>query len=96
MLTLNSIIQRAPEVLAAEVDRDLAMVSLENGLYYGVSDVAREIWEAIEHPKRISVLVDDLTATYNIDRPKCEQETLLFLNELLTERLLQVKDGSSS
>jgi hypothetical protein len=72
------------------------MVSIASGLYYGVSDVAREIWEAIEHPKRISDLIDDLVKTYIVDPSKCEEETLSFLEELRTEHLLQVKDGSSS
>jgi hypothetical protein len=95
-LNLDCIVQRDPDVLAAEVDQDVVMVSIANGFYYGVSDVARGIWEAIERPKKVSDLVDDLTATYNVDRSKCEEETLLFLEDLLTERLLQVKDGPSS
>ena len=88
--------QRDPEIIAAEADQDLVMVSIANGFYYGVSDVAREIWEAIERPKKVSDLIDDLTATYNVDRSKCEEETLSFLEDLLTERLLQVRDGPSA
>jgi len=53
-LKLDWIVQRDPDVIAAEADQDLVMVSIVNGAYYGVSDVAREIWEAIEHPKKIS------------------------------------------
>ena len=95
-LKLDCIVQRDPDVIAAEADQDLVMVSIANGAYYGVSDVAREIWEAIEHPKKISDLIDDLAATYNVDRSSCEEQTLSFLEDLLTERLLQVKDGPSS
>jgi hypothetical protein len=95
-LKLDCIVQRDPNVIAAEADQDLVMVSIANGAYYGVSDVARDIWVAIEHPKRISDLIDDLTASYNIDRSSCEEQTLSFLEDLLTERLLQVKDGPSS
>src|SRR6476620_3430264 len=76
MLTLNSIIQRNPEVIAAEADQDLIMVSIATGSYYGLSDVARHIWEAIERPKRISDLVDDLTASYQIDLSSCQKQTL--------------------
>jgi hypothetical protein len=43
------------------------LVSIANGLYCGVLDVAREIWEAAEQPK-ISDLVDDLMGIFNIDR----------------------------
>jgi len=95
-LKLDWIVQRDPDVLGAEADQDLVMVSIVNGAYYGVSDVAREIWEAIEHPKKISDLIDDLTASYNVDRSSCEEQTLSFLESLMTERLLQVKDGPSS
>jgi len=95
-LSLDCIVQRDPDVLAAEADQDLVMVSIASGFYYGVSDVARAIWEAIERPKKISDLINDLSSAYNIDRSKCEEETLSFLKELLTERLLQVKDGPSS
>jgi hypothetical protein len=93
MLTLNSIVQRNPEVIAAEADEDLIMVSIVSGSYYGISDVAREIWDAIEHPKRVSDLIDDLNVSYHIDPSSCEDQTLSFLEALLDEGLLQVKDG---
>jgi hypothetical protein len=70
------------------------MVSVTNGLYYGISDVARGIWEAIEHPKKVSDLIDDLTASYRIDRETCWRETISFLESLRAEELLQVKDGA--
>ena len=92
-LNLKSVVQRDPEIIAAEADQDLVMVSIASGSYYGVSNVARAIWEAIEHPKKVSDLIDDLASAYNIERSKCEEETLLFLGDLLTERLLQVRDG---
>jgi hypothetical protein len=94
-LNRNSIVQRDPEIIAAEADQDLVMVNIASGSYYGMSDVARAIWEAIEHPKKVSDLIDDLTSTYNIQKSKCEEETLLFLGDLLTEQLLKVKDGPS-
>jgi hypothetical protein len=95
MLKLDSIVQRDPEVLASEAGQDLVMVSIANGLYYGVSDVAREIWLAIEHPKKISDLIDGLLATHNVERARCEAETLAFLDNLLSEHLLQVKNETS-
>jgi hypothetical protein len=95
MLTLNSIIYRDPEVIAAEADQDLIMVSVATGHYYGVSDVARDIWDAIERPKRVSDLIDDLTAAYDIDSSSCKDQTLSFLEALLNEGLLQVKDESA-
>ena len=95
MLTLNSIIQRDPEVIAAEAAQDLIMVNIASGYYYGLSDVARKIWDAIERPKRVSDLIDDLTGSYHIDSSSCEDQTLSFLEALLDEGLLRVEDGSA-
>jgi hypothetical protein len=95
-LNLECVVQRDPGVIAAEADQDLVMVSIRNESYYGVSDAARNIWEAIERPKRVSDLIDELAATYKVDRSTCEEETLSFLEDLLTEHLLQVRDGPSS
>jgi Coenzyme PQQ synthesis protein D (PqqD) len=95
-LSLDCIVQRDPDVVAAEVDRDLIMVSITNASYYGVSNVAREIWEAIERPKKVSDVIDDLAATYNVDRSLCEEQTLSFLENLLNEHLVQVRDGPTS
>ena len=93
---MNSIIQREPQVIAAEADQDLVMVSIATGHYYGISNVAREIWDAIERPKRVSDLVHDLTTSYQIDPTLCEDETLSFLEALFDEGLLQVKGGPAA
>jgi hypothetical protein len=95
MLTLNSIIQRDPNVIAAEADQDLIMVSIASGYYYGLSDVAREIWEAIERPTKVSDLVDNLTLSYDVNSSSCEEQTLSFLEAMLAEDLLQVKNESA-
>jgi hypothetical protein len=94
-LNLHSVVQRDPDVIAAAAGEDVVMVSIDKGQYYGASKIAKEIWEAIERPKLVSDLIGDLVATYNVDRTLCEKEILLFLEELLAERLLQVKNESS-
>ena len=95
MLTLNSVIQRDPGVIAADMDQELIMVSIAKGHYYGLSDVAREIWDAIGHPKLVSDLVNELTTRYDIDSLSCQEQTLSFLGTLLEEGLLRVEDGST-
>jgi hypothetical protein len=93
MLTLHSIVQRDPEVIAAEADQDLMMVSVATGNYYAVSDIAREIWDTIEKPIRVSDLVGSLMENYKIDLCSCQGQTLSFLKDLLNEGLLKVQDG---
>src|SRR5262249_6562427 len=91
-LKVDCIVQRDADIIQAEADQDIVMVSIASGFYYGVSGVARDIWEKVEHPTKISDLIDSLTANYNIDRPTCQEQTLSFLNDLLDDGLLLVKD----
>jgi Coenzyme PQQ synthesis protein D (PqqD) len=91
-LSAECIVQRDAQVIAAEVDQDLVMVSITNGFYYGVTNVGREIWEAIEHPRKVSGIIDELSATYEVDRSSCEEQTLCFLEDLLKENLIQVRN----
>ena len=90
-LNVNSTVQRHPDVIAAEAGDDIVMVSIEKGYYYGVSNVGREIWESIEHPVKVSDLIDHFVQTFDVERSLCEQETLSFLEDLLRENLLQVQ-----
>lgn len=92
----DCIVERRPDVIAAKVDQDLVMVSIENGFYYGTSDVGREIWEAIEHPKKVSDLVAELIKGYEVDPQVCEEQTLSFLEQLLADNLVRVTNASST
>jgi hypothetical protein len=82
--------------MSANVDEDIVMVNVETGFYYAASDVAREIWQAIEQPIKISDLIDTLVGRYNVARSDCEEQTLAFLETMLAERLLEVSDGPAS
>jgi hypothetical protein len=94
MLTIYSIVQRDTDVISAEADQELIMVSIATGFYYGLSGVGREIWDSIAHPKMVAELVDDLTANYEIDSATCKEQTLSFLETLLAQGLVRVEDAS--
>jgi hypothetical protein len=63
-LTLNSVIQRDPNVISAAAGEDVVMANINRGEYYGVMKVAREILAAIEDPKKISDLIEALATDH--------------------------------
>lgn len=94
-LSLDCIVQRDADIIATEAGRDIVMVSIAKGSYYGVSDVAREIWESIDQPIKVSDLINNLCEAYNVDRVSCEEQTVSFLKDLMAEGLLQVRNGET-
>ena len=85
-----------PALLLLKPANDIVMVNIDKGQYYAISEIAREIWRVIERPTMVSDLIGNLVADYKVERTLCEKETLLFLEDLLAEHLLQVRNGPPS
>ena len=64
----STIISRSPSVLAAEVDGEVVMMSIQQGQYFGLDDIGSDIWRRIEPPCSFAALIDGLTADYDADR----------------------------
>lgn len=73
--------RQAPGVLGADVaDRH---VLLSDSLHYhGVDEVARRIWDLLEHPRSVEELVATLTAQYDVPPDRCRTEVEAFLDQL--------------
>lgn len=67
-ITETTTIVRSPAVLAAEVDGEIVMMSIEQGRYFGLDDIGSDIWKRIEQPCSFAALIDSLTADYDADR----------------------------
>jgi hypothetical protein len=63
-----TLISRSPSVLATEVDGEIVMMSIERGRYFGLDDIATDIWKRIETPCSFAALIDRLIADYDADR----------------------------
>jgi hypothetical protein len=87
-LSTRSQVQRSKDQLAATVDREVVILSIERGSYYGLDDIGSEIWELIEKPVAVGALCDALTTKYDADRMTVERDVLALLEKLLAEGLI--------
>ncbi|WP_295449739.1 PqqD family peptide modification chaperone [uncultured Thiodictyon sp.] len=92
MTTIDSTtpIIRHPDLVAAEMDGDLVMMSIAEGQYFGIGGVGPRIWELLER----AVTVEELTATicdeFAVDQPTCRRDLMNFIQELLGMGLVQL------
>lgn len=63
-----SLISRNSSVLAAEVDGEIVMMSIEEGRYFGLDDIGSDIWRRIDQPCSFGELIDRLAADYEAER----------------------------
>jgi hypothetical protein len=90
-LQLQNVIARVPEQISGELDGKAVLLSIENGEYYNMNEVATRIWQLVEKPVAISAIIDRLLSEFEIERDACEAEVLTYLGRLQKDNLLTVQ-----
>lgn len=89
-LSLTSLVHWSNDQLAATVDGEAIILSIERGSYYGLDDIGSEIWQLLATPVTVGALCDALAAKYDADRPTIERDALELLEKLVAEGLVSV------
>ncbi|SDF15675.1 lasso peptide biosynthesis PqqD family chaperone [Sporomusa acidovorans] len=81
---------RIMEIVAAEMDGETVMISIENGKYYGMDAIGSRIWELLETPKSVAEVIQVLGEEYEVEQQQCQADTIEFLDFLFQEGLVKV------
>jgi hypothetical protein len=85
-----AVISRSPSVLAAEVDGEIVMMSIEQGRYFGLDDIGSDIWKRIEQPCSFAALVDALATDYDADRGTIAADVTALLNRMAEQDVVRL------
>jgi hypothetical protein len=89
-ITLDTRVVRSNEPVSAAVGESLVMFSVEKGRYYGLNELASDVWKRIETPITVSTLCADLQKVFDVTPERCETDVLDFLRKLDAKGLLKV------
>jgi hypothetical protein len=81
-LSSQAVVQRSSTLLAAELDGETMLLSIEHGRYYGLDAVGGDIWRRLETPISVGDLCAALRDVYEADPMVIEREVLELLNRL--------------
>lgn len=79
---------RHPQLVSADMDGDLVMMSVEDGHYYGLGGIGPRIWALLETPITAPEIADAITSEYDVVRDECERDVDRFLESLLGDGLI--------
>ena len=85
-----TILSRSPSVLAAEVDGEIVMMSIERGHYFGLDDIGSDIWKRLEPPCSFSALIDGLAADYDADRATIVADVRALLDRMMADDVVRL------
>jgi hypothetical protein len=86
----GTVIVRDPDMIAADMDGDLVMMSIERGEYFGIGGVGTLVWELLEQPTTVDRLAAAVCEEFEVDAATCSKDLLGFVNELLTLGLVRI------
>ena len=91
MSTLNhdTPIVRHPDLVAAEMDGDLVMMSVEQGEYYGVGGVGPRVWELLEEPVSIDGITATISSEFDVEEGRCREDMAQFIHQMFEMGLVQ-------
>jgi hypothetical protein len=92
-VTLKSAISRNPEIIHSVMDDEIVMMSVDQGLFFGIDKIGTHIWNLLETPIIVEELIEKLVAHYTVEREVCEIDTLLFLNDMLLKKVIMVEEA---
>lgn len=87
-LSLDSVVRRAPDLLAGDIDRDVVLLSVQRGAYYQLNGVGSRIWALVDARITLSEVVDRLVGEFDVSRVECEGCVLEFARTLRREGLI--------
>ena len=81
----------ARDQVSAELDGEAVVLSLADGIYYGLDPVGATVWGLLEQPRTVAELRDAVVAEYEVNDPTAEADLLRLLADLAARGLVEVR-----
>jgi Coenzyme PQQ synthesis protein D (PqqD) len=89
-VTDATIISRSPNVLTAEVDGEVLMMSIDRGGYFSLNNVGSDIWRRLDPPCSFAELIDKLAAEYQATRATIAEDVRTWLTRMAAENIVRL------
>jgi hypothetical protein len=90
-LSLDSAVLASSQQVSCEVADQAVLLSMRDGEYYGLNEVAASIWRLIQQPRTVLQVREALLEEYtDIEPEECQQAVVTFLTEMIALDLVQV------
>ena len=88
-LSPATVLVAARDQVSTELEREAVILSLADGVYYGLDGVGAVVWELLREPRSVAELRDAVTAGFAVDAETAERDLLVLLDELARRGLVE-------
>lgn len=77
--------------IASKVGGEIVILNHNKGAYYGLDEVGAVVWNSLEaEPQTLETLCEAVLGEYDIDKETCLEDVEVLLNDLISEKLVEV------
>jgi coenzyme PQQ synthesis protein D (PqqD) len=91
IISVHSVVVAAKNGLSRAIEKEVAILNLKNGTYYGLDRVGAYVWKLLQQPTSVAEIRSAMLEKYEIDQTRCERELLDLLGQLQSEGLIEVR-----
>ena len=95
-INLVTVVRQRRGQISADLDEEVALMSIERGNYYLLNSVGARIWQGLDRPRRIGDLCATLLPEYEVTREQLESDVVQLLSELVRYELVELVDESTA
>jgi hypothetical protein len=88
-ITPATVLVAARDQVSTEVEGEAVILSLADGVYYGLDGVGALVWERLREPTSAAELRDAVTAAFDVDAETAWRDLCALLGELSARRLVE-------
>jgi len=81
MLDTETVVSKNPTILCTELDDEAVLLDLDTKCYYGLNEIALEIWKLINGERKINSIAEDICEKFDVTPDKA----LISINRLVKE-----------
>jgi hypothetical protein len=92
-MTPNTIVARNEQkYLISVIGDEVVMMDIQKGVYIGMNSVGSNIWNLLSEALPVKDIINSLTAKYDISPEQCEKETITYLEQMLEQDMLMIRN----
>lgn len=93
-ISLDDTIVAIRDQVSCDLADEAVVLSLKDGVYYGLNPVAARVWELIQEPRSLREIRDRLLEEFDVEDGACTQDLLALLVQLREWNLVELRNGS--
>lgn len=95
-ITATCVVVAAQDQVSCRLEGEIAILSLSNGVYYGLDQIGAQVWDLLQEPKSVREICDVIVQEYEVEPDCCRKDLLELLGRLQVEGLIEVRGDSAA